>query len=48
MSKRLGEAMSEICIGQGTVKLFDEFMKDFVDNSEFLEYFKAVWYPRIG
>lgn len=48
MSKRLGEAMSEICTGQGTVKLFDEFMKDFVDNSEFVEYFKAVWYPKIG
>lgn len=48
MSKRLGQVVSEICSGQGNATLFDDFMKDFIDNSEFVEYFKAVWYPRIG
>lgn len=48
ISKRLGQVVSEICTGQGNVTLFDDFMKDYVDNSEFVEYFKAVWYPRIG
>lgn len=48
MSKRLGEAVSEICMGERTVSLFDAFMEHFLDNSEFMEYFKAIWYPRIG
>ncbi|XP_021863959.2 uncharacterized protein [Spinacia oleracea] len=48
MSKRLGQIVSEICTGQGNVTLFDDFMEEFVSNSEFVEYFKAVWYPRIG
>ncbi|GMH00634.1 hypothetical protein Nepgr_002473 [Nepenthes gracilis] len=48
MSKRLEKTISEICIRHGTVGLFGHFMEDFVDSSDFVEYFKAIWYPRIG
>ncbi|XP_021748891.1 uncharacterized protein LOC110714646 [Chenopodium quinoa] len=48
ISQRLGQVISEICTGQGDVTLFDGLMEDFTSNSEFMEYFKAVWYPRIG
>ncbi|KAK9757785.1 hypothetical protein RND81_01G185800 [Saponaria officinalis] len=48
MSKRLGNILSDICSGRGNLTSFDEFMKDFADNGEFVEYFKAVWHPRIG
>lgn len=48
MSKQLEQIVSKICTGQGNATLFDEFMEDFVSNSEFVEYLKAVWYPRIG
>ena len=48
MSKQLGQIVSEICTGHGNATLFDDFMDNFIDNSEFVEYFKAVWYPRIG
>ncbi|KAL2892522.1 2 3-bisphosphoglycerate-independent phosphoglycerate mutase [Bienertia sinuspersici] len=48
ISERLGQVVSKICTGQGDTTLFDDFMVDFMDNSEFVEYFKAVWYPRIG
>lgn len=46
--KRLGQAVDGICRGHGTVDSFDEFMEDFMDASDFMDYFKAVWYPRIG
>ncbi|KAH9620170.1 hypothetical protein KSS87_005214 [Heliosperma pusillum] len=48
MSRNLGHIVSEICSGRGKLTSSDNFMKDFADNSKFVEYFKAVWYPKIG
>ncbi|KAM7494709.1 hypothetical protein LguiB_029318 [Lonicera macranthoides] len=48
ISRRLGQSVYNICSGSGTLDLFDDFMEDFVDASDFIDYFKAVWYPRIG
>lgn len=46
--RRLGQAVNDICRGHGSVDLFEVFMEDFVDGSDFVDYFKAIWYPRIG
>ncbi|KAJ0096007.1 hypothetical protein Patl1_15456 [Pistacia atlantica] len=46
--KRLGQAVDGICKGHGTVDAFEYCMEDFMDASDFMDYFKAVWYPRIG
>ncbi|KAK2661652.1 hypothetical protein Ddye_000226 [Dipteronia dyeriana] len=48
MLSRLGQAVDDICKGHGTVDLFEDCMEDFVDGSEFMDYFMALWYPRIG
>lgn len=48
ISRQLGEIVSSICRGNGDIGSFEAFMEDFVDYSDFLEYFKAIWYPRIG
>lgn len=48
MSKRLEQVMDEIFRQRGTICLLDDFMQDFVDCLDFMDYFKAVWYPRIG
>ncbi|XP_021892763.1 uncharacterized protein LOC110810780 [Carica papaya] len=48
MARRLGQAVDDICRGHGTTIVFEDFMEDFVDGSDFMDYFKAVWYPRIG
>ncbi|XVF22806.1 hypothetical protein REPUB_Repub12eG0202600 [Reevesia pubescens] len=48
MSRRLGLAVDDICRGCRNVNLFEKFMEDFVDCLDFVDYFKAVWYPRIG
>ncbi|KAJ0969567.1 hypothetical protein J5N97_022444 [Dioscorea zingiberensis] len=48
LSRRLGEAVSHVCRGTGDLELFEAFMEDFVDCSDFLDYFRAVWFPRIG
>lgn len=48
MSRRLGEAVSNISRGNGDMDLFETFMEDYVDCSDFLDYFKAIWFPRIG
>lgn len=48
ISRRLGEIVSNICRGDGDVDFFHAFMEDFVDCSDFLDYFKSIWYPRIG
>lgn len=44
----LGLAVDDICKGHGTIALFENCMEDFMDGSDFMDYFKAVWYPRIG
>ncbi|KAI8028329.1 hypothetical protein LOK49_LG02G00805 [Camellia lanceoleosa] len=48
ISRRLGQAVYSICRGHGTMDLFDNFMEDFIDGADFMDYFKAIWYPRIG
>lgn len=48
ISRLLSQSVQNICRGTGTVGLFEDVMEDFVDASEFVDYFKAVWYPRIG
>ncbi|GAV73702.1 hypothetical protein CFOL_v3_17185 [Cephalotus follicularis] len=48
ISRRLGLIVDDICRGHGTVDAFEDFMEDFVDASDFMDYFKAIWYPRIG
>ncbi|WCJ40347.1 zinc ion binding [Euphorbia peplus] len=46
--RRLGEVVDGICRGQGNVDEFEVFMEDYVDSSDFMDYFKAVWYPKLG
>lgn len=48
MSKQLGKAAENLCRGNGSLHLFEAFMEDYVDCFDFIEYLKAVWYPRIG
>ncbi|XP_065859208.1 uncharacterized protein [Euphorbia lathyris] len=48
MFRQLGEVVDDICRGHGNVNLFEVFMEDYVDSSDFMDYFKAVWYPRLG
>lgn len=48
MAKRLGEAISSICRGNGDIELFQAFLEDFIDCSGFVDYFKALWFPRLG
>ncbi|XP_004513230.1 uncharacterized protein [Cicer arietinum] len=48
ISKRLGWIMDNIFRHQGTVSLFEDFVEDFIDESNFMDYFKATWYPRMG
>ncbi|XP_059461660.1 uncharacterized protein LOC132190634 [Corylus avellana] len=48
ISRRLGQAVDKICQGQGTVGLFEDLLDDFIDESDFMDYFKAIWYPRMG
>lgn len=48
ISNQLGQIANTICSGNGTISLFEGFMDAFVDATDFMDYFKAVWYPRIG
>jgi hypothetical protein len=48
MDKRLGNVMSSIYGGNGGMELFEAFLEDFVDCSGFLDYFKALWFPKLG
>ena len=48
LSKALGQIVKDISKGCGTVESFDSFMEDFVECKDFMDYFKAIWYPRIG
>ncbi|KAI3996006.1 hypothetical protein MKX01_037503 [Papaver californicum] len=48
MFQRLGQAVYSVCQGNGDLNLFKDFMEDFVDCPDFLEYFKANWLPKIG
>ncbi|MED6150347.1 hypothetical protein PIB30_071433 [Stylosanthes scabra] len=48
ISKRLGLIVDNICQRHGTMSLFEDFIEDFIDESNFMDYFKATWYPRMG
>ncbi|GLU04149.1 hypothetical protein SLE2022_213110 [Rubroshorea leprosula] len=48
MSRQLGQAVDDVFQKQGNLEPFENFMEDFVDCSNFMDYFKAIWYPRIG
>lgn len=48
ISKMLSQAVEKICKGTDTADAFIDFMEGFVDAEEFLDYFMATWYPRIG
>lgn len=48
MAKRLGELICNICRGNGGMELFEAFLEDFVDCAGFLDYFRALWFPRLG
>ncbi|KAM1061224.1 hypothetical protein FF1_025736 [Malus domestica] len=48
MSRRLHQAVDNISQQRGTKRLFEDFIEDFLDESDFMDYFKATWHPRIG
>ncbi|KAL9993412.1 hypothetical protein Hdeb2414_s1033g00975211 [Helianthus debilis subsp. tardiflorus] len=48
LSKALGQIVKDICKGFGAIDSFDKFMEDNVNCRCFMDYFKAVWYPRMG
>ncbi|XP_020101546.1 uncharacterized protein LOC109719351 isoform X2 [Ananas comosus] len=48
MARQLGGAVSNICRGSGNLDSFKSFLEEFVDWPDFLDYFTAVWIPRIG
>ncbi|KAM7259399.1 hypothetical protein ACFE04_015140 [Oxalis oulophora] len=47
IARRLGLAVDNICRGHRNTDLFEDLMEDFVDASDFMDYFKATWYPTI-
>ncbi|CAH9127603.1 unnamed protein product [Cuscuta epithymum] len=48
IAKRLGEMIHCICKGLQTGNMFEDFMQSFACAAEFVDYFKATWYPRLG
>lgn len=45
---RLGKIMYSIWDGVDTLAALEELAQDFVDQTTFMEYFKASWVPKIG
>ncbi|XP_020588249.1 uncharacterized protein LOC110030047 isoform X2 [Phalaenopsis equestris] len=48
VSRRLGEIVSNICRGFASLDAFHDFIEDFVDCLDFLDYFKGVWFSKLG
>lgn len=48
IAKKLGQTIINICRGHGSANMFEDIMEDFRDAAEFVDYFKSVWFPRIG
>ncbi|KAK8943246.1 hypothetical protein KSP39_PZI009088 [Platanthera zijinensis] len=48
VSKRLGELVSDICRGRISLDSFNDFIEEFATCSDFLDYFKGVWFPKLG
>ncbi|XXG44588.1 hypothetical protein AAC387_Pa01g4347 [Persea americana] len=46
--RRLGQAINGICKENTDLNSFEDFMEDFIDCTDFLDYFKAIWFPRMG
>lgn len=46
--RRLGQAINGICKENADLNSFEDFMEDFIDCTDFLDYFKAIWFPRMG
>lgn len=46
--KRLGTLVYNIWGGTNTSVALEQFMLDFVDQTDFIEYFKVSWLPKIG
>lgn len=46
--KQLGEIVYSIWSGVDTAVALEELTQDFVDQTAFMEYFKASWVPKIG
>ncbi|KAK9292230.1 hypothetical protein L1049_020193 [Liquidambar formosana] len=47
MFKRLGKVVYSIWAGVDSLVALEEFTQDFVDQTAFMEYFKACWVPKI-
>nr|GEX26139.1 zinc ion binding protein [Tanacetum cinerariifolium] len=48
LSKALGQIVKDISKGCGSVESFVSLMEDVVECEDFMDYFKAIWYPRLG
>lgn len=48
MFKRLGKIVYSIWSGVDSQVALEEFTQDFVDQTSFMEYFRASWMPKIG
>lgn len=46
--KRLGNIVYSIFSGVNGLIALEELIQDFVDQSAFIEYFKASWVPKLG
>ena len=46
--KRLGTIVYSIWGGTNTSLALEQLMLDFVDQTDFLEYFRVSWVPKIG
>ena len=46
--KRLGEIVYSIWGGVDTLSALEELTHDLVDQTAFIQYFKASWVPKIG
>ena len=46
--KRLGEIVYSIWGGVDPSVLLEKFTQDFVDQTEFMQYFKDAWLPKFG
>ncbi|KAK4761703.1 hypothetical protein SAY87_029587 [Trapa incisa] len=48
ISKKLGQIANTICSGNGTMGMFEDFIDACGSASDFMDYFKSVWHPRMG
>ena len=48
MFKRLGTIVYNIWGGTSTSVALEQFMLDFIDQTDFMEYFRVSWVPKIG